>query len=241
MSRHTPVVTLAAALILGATCPTAMAAPLNETEPNEDVLTANGPIPPDGWVFTKNTTNDEDVAYIHLAGRQQITLSVQALSSCTAGATVVDDEGTKIFGRFAGTSPSTTTYTTPRDAARYTVRESSSSTGCPALFKVTPPTAVINGPLPALDYGRTLAVTAPTELDEGQSATISVSGTAAYRDQLAVELRKSGCDGGPTAPSSSSSSSSLGAELPGGAFAQTQGATAPGDAPPSRAPGSSTR
>lgn len=233
--RITPALALTTAVMFGVVSGAAMAAPLNETEPNEDVLTANGPIPPDGWVFTRNTTNDEDVAYIHLAGRQQVTFSVQALSSCGgAGVSVVDEDGSQVFKDSTGTSPSTRTYTTPRDAARYTVRSGSFVTGagCSGLFKVMPSTAVINGPLPPLDYGRSLSVTAPAEVDEGQTVTTSVSGTAAYRDQLAVEIR-SGCGSGPTSPSSSSSSSqsALGVELPGGAFAQTRSATAPGDGP----------
>jgi hypothetical protein len=231
-------VACAALLVGGGTGSTAVAfaAPLTETEPNEDVLTANGPIPPDGWVATKNTTNDVDVAFIRLAGRQQVTFSVQALgANCLTDATVVDEDGETQFRTSfgAGTSPETKTWTTPRDAAQYTVRMGY-GTGCQGLFKVSPASAVINGPLPPLDYGRTLTVSAPTTAVEGQSVSFGVSGVAAYKDQLAVAVQAGGCSSRPpTSTTSSRDDDPLGVEMPGGAFSSPGAGTAPGDGPAS--------
>ncbi len=60
--------------------------------------------------------------------------------------------------------------------------------GCSVLFKVTPASAIINGPLPDPPV-RTMQIAAPNGPVAGTASQISISGTAYLGDQVGYELK----------------------------------------------------
>lgn len=134
----------------------AAAAPLNETEPNESVIAANGPFPADGFLTTRNTTNDLDFGYTFLQPQTQVTFSVTMLTasvsgySCSGWVPVVATDwlGRKHLSKSVSTGD-TYSWTTPTSPVRLDVGYPRTAVGCQILFKVQPPAAVFAGPLPA--------------------------------------------------------------------------------------------
>lgn len=182
---------------------TASAAPLTETEPNNNALQANGPFGPGGWTQTINVSDDVDYVRFRLHGRRQVGLTTTRLSSSGCG---VNGGFTfsRIDGNFSrslgiGFTPSTTTWTTPRDATEYVGRVTG-STGCSSLITVTPSDALIPGEMPPLTGTRTLAVVAPAQVGQDVPVSVTASGMAVDDDQVQVQWRTGGC---PAAPDTS--------------------------------------
>lgn len=142
---------------------TVLAAPLTEVEPNDNLPSANGPIPADGFLATRATPDDHDDFILRLQGQRQVTLTLTRVSGCNElvnlNPTTFDltaRDGTEVihFSNMSGKPPiSTDRWTTPRDATEYIGDISGDGWWeghqCQVLVQVTPADAVITGPLPA--------------------------------------------------------------------------------------------
>lgn len=190
------VVALAAGALLPAS---ASAAPLTETEPNETVVTANGPIPADGWISTRNTSNDRDYSWVNLRPQQQVTLSMTSLGGCgNVGAEV---QATDALGReHLDASIGSYAWTTPDLPVRLDIRAFDSFVGCVRLFKVSPASAILDGPLPA-PPPRGVQIGLPATVTVGSQATFTLAGAAYLGDKVGFKLMPA--SSGPCATSRS--------------------------------------
>jgi len=208
-----------------------------EVEPNNSALSANGPIPPDGFTSTLNVSDDVDFFVLRLQGRRQVSLTFSAISGCTtsltnpiyAQLTLNDSDGNRIVeGNVAGTQTQTRTWTTPRDATEY-VGQIRGLTGCQTLVKMAPVDALITGPLPAPSYPRTLSVTAIARVAQEAKVPVTATGVAADEDRVAVLWTTGGC---PAAPDETASGLTPGATLAAGLYNVTLQTTSPDRAGP---------
>ena len=235
--RWLPSRALLTALLLTAAClalPTlAPAAPLNEVEQNDSSLSANGPLPADGFQSTLNVNDDVDYFIFRLQGRRQVDLTFALLGGCgTPGRLLVTDaDGNQIATAGVGGGTQTRTWTTPRDATEYVARVIgfSTSTGCQYLTKIGPADALITGPLPAPAYIRTLSVAAPAQVGLETSVPITATGSAADEDRVAALWTTGGC---PAAPVLDASGIVLGNTLASGPYSVTLPTTSPGTVGP---------
>jgi hypothetical protein len=208
----------------------ATAAPLSETEPNDDALHANGPFGPDGWTQTINVGDDVDYVLFRLQGQRQVSLTSTGLTSCNYGYNYfvfASADGRLTSSSGIDATPRTVTWTTPRDATEY-VGHVSAIMGCSGLIKITPADALITGPLPAPSYPRSLAVAAPAQVEQAVPVPVTATGVAADDDEVQAQWRTGGC---PAAPDASSGGRIVsGAALAAGAFNVTLATTSPSTA-----------
>lgn len=230
----------AAALVLGlllslAPATLAVADPLTETEPNNDLLHANGPIPADGILLTKNVSDDVDYFTLRLQGQRQVTITVKGVADGGGAMELTNARTGRGVGATGATKGGVNTFsfTTPRDPTEYDGRTLSSlnSFGFAAgtiLVQASPADAVITGPLPTPDYGRTLTVAAPATAARNASVTVPVAGVAADDDRVEVQWQTGG--GCSATPGSGDHGVVNGPLLAAGAFNTTVTATTPDDA-----------
>lgn len=225
-----------AALALTAACliapGLASAAPLSEVEPNDTPLSANGPVPPDGFQSTLNVSDDVDFFIIRLQGRRQVALTFSGLAGCARRVSlqVKEASGTVVvLTSIVGTDTVSRTWTTPRDATEYIGQIRSDAAGCQTLVKVTPADALITGPLPAPAYNRTLSVNAPTQVGQNVSVPVTATGIAADEDRVAALWTTGGC---VAAPDTADGDLVLGNTLAAGPYSVTLPTTSPGTAGP---------
>lgn len=179
-----------ALLAVAACAGSASSAPLNETEPNESVVAANGPFPADGFVQTVSTTNDKDFAYGFLQAQQQVTFSLTKLAgSCNSThITATDWIGRKwLDDKYLGDDNSFA-WTTPPVPVRVDVGDFFGNVGCQMLFKVSPGTVVFAGPLPALPP-RSIAVADGTVFVAGGKNKVTLVGSAWEDDKATARLQ----------------------------------------------------
>jgi hypothetical protein len=192
---------------------TAMAAPLTETEPNDSSLSANGPIPPEGFLATRATPDDHDDFILRLQGERQITLTVTQITGCDQNTnlnptsfSLTARDGTTVinFTNFSGEGGvDSHSWTTPRDATEYVGDISGDGWWqghqCQVLVQVTPADAIITGPLPAPAFTRTLTVSAPSQVGQDVAVPVTATGSAAEDDRVAALWTTGGCSAAPPA------------------------------------------
>ena len=191
----TPKITAALAALLslgviasGAPATANAAEMLMESEPNDTVLEADGPIPAAGYLATRSTSNDVDKFILRLQPQRQVTLTMQRVSGCyrsTSFYLTRSDayEQVSFFGWTDGVT--TESWTTPVVATEYIGQLGSDfSTGYPCTVSVvvSPADAVIEGPLPARPARD--ATIAPVDAVADKDFTATVTGNAYSGDKL---------------------------------------------------------
>lgn len=133
--------------------PTAGAA--GEVEPNNDIISAYGPISPSSYAGTLEGELDDDWYWLQLAGGQQVTFSAvfnsQGCFFPNARAALVDYYGSGIAGLSGPTfEPGVRQeyrYTTPAAGGTYYVEvQGGSDSGCEYEFELSPPSAFAPAP-----------------------------------------------------------------------------------------------
>jgi hypothetical protein len=225
---------LAALALLGIGPAVASAAPLSEVEPNNSPLSANGPIPVDGFTSTLGVNDDVDYFILRLQGRRQVTLTFSRQSICGASTTVsVPGPNGNLVAQASvggGANPDTATrsWTTPRDATEYVGHIAGFVAGCQTLVEVTPADALITGPLPAPSFDRTLSVTAISQVDQRASVPITASGSAADDERVATLWTTGG--GCPVTPNEGQAGLTRSNLFATGTYSVTLATTSPGTA-----------
>ena len=129
---------------------------LVESEPNDTVLEADGPVPGSGFLSTRSTSNDHDRFVLRLQPQRQVTLTLTRISGCRASTDFGLDrtdgyEEISLGNQFREVY--TKSWTTPVVPVEYIgdlYGDSDSPTNqCTTSVVVSPADAVIEGPLPA--------------------------------------------------------------------------------------------
>ena len=164
-----------------------MASAAGEVEPDNDIISAFGPIGSTAYVGTLQDAGEEDWYWLQLAGGQQITFSAAFNSeSCffpNASAYLTDYYGSAITRLEAPTFEYGVTqqyrYTTPGAGGTYyiEVAGSTDNAGCEYEFEVTPPSAFA----PAPPKPPAVAVTEP---DDFQSEAHPIGAGTVYAGRI---------------------------------------------------------
>lgn len=214
----------------------ATAAPLDESEPNESVLAANGPFPADGFTTTRNTSNDRDYGYTYLQAGQQVTFSTTVISGSNCSGyvpvTATDWLGRVSLDRRRVYTGDTYSWTTPSSPVRLDVGDPGTGINCKLLFKVQPSPAVFAGPLPSAP-ARFVAPDPNIVLVAGSKQKLTLTGSAWEDDRATARLQPASSGQCPAADDSPSDSGAYparwSAPLVSGAFSsqiEIEGGTA---------------
>ncbi len=162
---------------------------LVESEPNDTVLEADGPVPGSGFLSTRSTSNDHDRFVLRLQPQRQVTLTLTRISGCRASTDFGLDrtdgyEEISLGNQFREVY--TKSWTTPVVPVEYIGDlygdYDSPTNQCTTSVVVSPADAVIEGPLPAR-APRNAAV-GPVDAVDGKDFTVTVTGNAYAGDTL---------------------------------------------------------
>lgn len=176
---------------------------MSETELNNSVLYANGPVPADGFLTKKDTSDDIDFFKVNFKGKRQVSATAVGVDKTCGGfeLTRADGDWSRRFDSFFG-KPDVDTWTTPRDDTEYIGRTitnlNSFPVGCQSLISFAPADAVVVTPITLPDYGRTLDLQAPGSLPLEQPFSFTATGRAADDDQVVAWLVDGGCGASPS-------------------------------------------
>ena len=195
-----------------------MAMAAGEVEPDNDIISASGPLSSTTYAATLQDERDDDWYWLQLAGGQQITFSAvfnsQGCFFPNASASLIDYYGSTI-ARLQGPTfePGVVQqyrYTTPGAGGTYyiEVQGGSGDEGCEYEFEVSPPSAFAPAPpkppiVPVSEPDDFLAQAHPIGAGSLYAGRIDTSNDvdrlyfeAKANQTVSVELAGGGCDGG---------------------------------------------
>jgi hypothetical protein len=188
-----------------------VAGAVGEVEPNDDIITATGPISAAGYTGLLSGPYDDDWYVVQLGGGQQVTLAVDFEGDCyfpNVRALVRERRGIYIASLVAESSETTASFTTvPAGGVYYIELEGRTASGCNYSFELTPASAFAPAPPP-------LPIVSVSEPDDFSQQAHEVSAGAIYtgtiqtvndveqlyfptlaNQTVAVEVAAGGCEG----------------------------------------------
>jgi hypothetical protein len=123
-----------------------------EVEPNDDIITATGPISSGAYAGSLDAPYDDDWYAVQLAGGQQVTITVSYDGDCyfpDARALVRERRGIYVASVFAEGSETDSFTTAPAGGSYYVEVDGQTESGCDYSFELTPASAIAPAP-PAL-------------------------------------------------------------------------------------------